>query len=249
MASFPTSVFSPTSKSNGQVVDASHLNDLQAEVTAIEGGYINGTARLNSSNLNVLGTSTFAGNIGMASTAVQIGSSSVPVQKVFCGAIEIGGATMTSAGAMTLLKAGSGTDTTAAATNVDTIAITGLTAKDTLVVYATIEAVTQAVARPVLQNSTDGVTSAELFAAGNMAAGDQVMTHSIIRQRQGGATLVGGITHATQTFAGAAKAAISSNPTFTQNWTGSWTLALRHGGVTAGGTFQWSWTVYKVAGQ
>lgn len=35
-ASYPTSAKSFTSKSNGQTVDASHVNDLQLEVTAIE---------------------------------------------------------------------------------------------------------------------------------------------------------------------------------------------------------------------
>ena len=65
MPSFPTSVFAPTNKSNGQTIDASHVNDLQNEVVAIEGGYINGTAPLNSSGstvgtLSVTGGSTFA---------------------------------------------------------------------------------------------------------------------------------------------------------------------------------------------
>lgn len=53
MPSFPTSVFTPTSKSAGQIIEPSHINDLQNEVVAIEGGYINGTAPLNSSNSTV----------------------------------------------------------------------------------------------------------------------------------------------------------------------------------------------------
>lgn len=60
MPSFPTSVFAPASKSAGSVIQPAHVNDLQDEVVAIEAGYINGTAPLNSSNLNVTGTSTFA---------------------------------------------------------------------------------------------------------------------------------------------------------------------------------------------
>ena len=31
--------------------------------------------------------------------------------------------------------------------------------------------------------------------------------------------------------------------------TGAWTIALRQGGVTAGGTFTWSWAIYRVQGQ
>lgn len=54
MASFPNSVFAPVTRSNGQTIDAAHVNDLQDEIVAIEAGYRNGTAPLNSSG------STFA---------------------------------------------------------------------------------------------------------------------------------------------------------------------------------------------
>lgn len=90
MPSFPTSVFAPATRSNGQTIDASHINSLQDEVVAIEGGYLNGTARLNSSastlvalsvsggstlaTLQVNGGSTFAGGIAFTST-VTFGSS------------------------------------------------------------------------------------------------------------------------------------------------------------------------------
>lgn len=40
---FPTSVFSPTTKNNGDVVQASHINDLQTEVTAIETAALSGS--------------------------------------------------------------------------------------------------------------------------------------------------------------------------------------------------------------
>lgn len=65
MASFPTSAKSFTLKANGGTIDASHVNDAQDEITAIEDGYLNGTARLNSSastlaSLSVAGGSTFA---------------------------------------------------------------------------------------------------------------------------------------------------------------------------------------------
>jgi hypothetical protein len=65
MASYPTSIYSPASKSAGQTIQASHINDVDAELTAIEGGILNGTARLNSSHstvaaLSVTGGSTLA---------------------------------------------------------------------------------------------------------------------------------------------------------------------------------------------
>jgi hypothetical protein len=40
---FPTSVFSPTTKNNGDVVQASHINDLQTEITAIETAALSGS--------------------------------------------------------------------------------------------------------------------------------------------------------------------------------------------------------------
>lgn len=60
MPSFPDSVFAPANRSNGQTIDASHMNGVQDEIVAIEGGIINGTARVNSSVLNVTAGSTFA---------------------------------------------------------------------------------------------------------------------------------------------------------------------------------------------
>lgn len=52
---YPTSVFSPASRSNGQTIDASHVNDVQAELTAIENALL-GTI---THSLNVSGASTF----------------------------------------------------------------------------------------------------------------------------------------------------------------------------------------------
>ena len=65
MASFPGSVKTYTNKNPGDVIADTHIDDLQDEVTAIEDGFLNGTARLNSSNstvatLSVTSGSTFA---------------------------------------------------------------------------------------------------------------------------------------------------------------------------------------------
>lgn len=65
MANFPNSVTSFPTRSAGQTITASFFNDPQDEIAAIEDGYLNGTARLNSSNstvanLSVTGGSTFA---------------------------------------------------------------------------------------------------------------------------------------------------------------------------------------------
>jgi len=81
-ASYPSAVKSFTTKNTGDTIQASHIDDLQDEVTAIETGLLTGTARLNSSNstlatlsvtggstlltLNVNGGSTFAGVANIA---------------------------------------------------------------------------------------------------------------------------------------------------------------------------------------
>lgn len=64
MATFPGGVKSFTGKNPGDSILDTHIDDLQDEVTAIEDGYLNGSARLNASNstlatLSVTGASTF----------------------------------------------------------------------------------------------------------------------------------------------------------------------------------------------
>lgn len=68
MASYPGAVKIFATRANGQTIDASHVNDLQDEVNAIEAGLLNGTANLQSSNttvvnLSVLGNTTIAGSL------------------------------------------------------------------------------------------------------------------------------------------------------------------------------------------
>ena len=70
MANYPNSVYSPSAKSAGQTIAAGFFNDPDGEITAIEDGILNGTARLNSSNstvatLSVTGASTFGARPSM----------------------------------------------------------------------------------------------------------------------------------------------------------------------------------------
>lgn len=72
-ASYPGAVKSFATRSNGQAMDASHVNDLQDEVTAIEDGIVNGTAPINSSritatSLSLTGNSTVGGNLTVTGT-------------------------------------------------------------------------------------------------------------------------------------------------------------------------------------
>jgi len=146
---------------------------------------------------------------------------------------------------VSLLAANSGTTTTTSAENVDTVAISGLTAKDRLIVYAVLEAVTQNTASYSLYNVTDSVTLAA-NTGGDLIAGEEATIFAYAQQAQSAATTV-----VTRMLAevGSGERGNGTTATFTTAWTGSWTLALRHGGVTSGGTLNWSWAVYKLAGQ
>lgn len=152
----------------------------------------------------------------------------------------------------TLLKANSGTDTSAGATVVDSYAMASqLTAKDRLVVITTVESVTQATATPILQNSTDTVTVLSATNGGAMTAGDITQQTAWISDAQSATTTVlatgaGAVTTNTTEGGGFT---VGKRTTFTTAWTGAWTLALKHGGVTAGGTFKWSWAIWLVRGE
>lgn len=65
---YPTSVFNPAVRSNGQTIDASHVNDLQTEVTALENALL-GTI---THSINVSGNSTLAKAQIAASTIVDL---------------------------------------------------------------------------------------------------------------------------------------------------------------------------------
>lgn len=74
MASFPTSAHSFTSFANGATTDAAQVTDIYAEVEAIEDGYLNATARLNSSHSTMVALSVTGGS---TLTTVQAGNSTV----------------------------------------------------------------------------------------------------------------------------------------------------------------------------
>lgn len=151
-----------------------------------------------------------------------------------------------------LLKANSGTDTNASATTVDSYALASqLTAKDSLFIRYSMETVTQATALVILQNSTDTVTMISLSNGGAMTAGDIDSGEVWISDAQSATTTVLANEHAGITTNTTENNGINvvKRTTFTTAWTGAWTLAFRHGGVTAGGTFKWSWAIYLVKGE
>src|ERR1051325_4783619 len=80
MANFPTSVSAFATKNPGDVIPSADWNTITGEITAIEDGYVNGTARLNSSKstlatLSVLGNSTLASTITLGTVAYQFPAS------------------------------------------------------------------------------------------------------------------------------------------------------------------------------
>lgn len=150
----------------------------------------------------------------------------------------------TSVGVWQLLKANSGTNTAAVATNVDTFALTGLTAKDILKVEVTLKSVTAGTAGISLYNSTDAVSLLDFD--GGITAGDSHGATLTAKQSQASATEV--VTWCIGRTPPAILNSINA-AAFTTAWTGSWTIALRHAGVTATGTLQWQWNLYKLVGQ
>lgn len=148
---------------------------------------------------------------------------------------------------ITLLKAGSGTNSTYSSTNVDTVAITGLTNLDTLIVEWLIEAVTTNLVTCALVNTTDSVSFFQMRGSNaNFAAGLGAMGTVRVRQFTSSNKSI----MCTQ-FAynnGGTSFIAQGNPTFTTAWTGNWTLALQMTAVSAG-SVKWMWAVYKLAGQ
>lgn len=155
------------------------------------------------------------------------------------------------AGTCALLTSGSGTDTSAAATVVASYLMGStaplLGALDTVVVHFSLASVTQATAGAQLYNSTDTLALANCN-TGSIAAGTKLFGTQLIRQFQSGATAVAAQTPAYLDSLGGTQGPFANYVTFTTNWTGAWTLGLRHTGVTAGGTFQWSWSVFVLRG-
>jgi hypothetical protein len=99
MASYPTSVKTFTSKSDGagNRIFASHVNDIQDEVTAIEDGLLNGTAPVNSSratvaSLSVAGNSTIFGSVTIGTDLGVQGNVLVSGRLVASSGLQISGA-------------------------------------------------------------------------------------------------------------------------------------------------------------
>lgn len=78
MTNFPGSAPSFAAKTPGQVIASAHINAIQDEVVAIGGGYVNGTAPLNSSNSTLAHISAGSSTI----TALTVTNSTINILTV-----------------------------------------------------------------------------------------------------------------------------------------------------------------------
>lgn len=152
---------------------------------------------------------------------------------------------------ITLIAGADGTNTSAAAANMSTIAIAGLSTRDRLLVLWQLEAVTQDITGPIiLYNSTDAVSYTNLIAAaagvsaGTGFAGWCLLTNSHVSVKN----VTAWNSYTTQS-SGAIVNFAGAIATMTTDYTGSYNIAFRHSGVVAGGTAHYSWAIYKLAAQ
>ncbi len=157
--------------------------------------------------------------------------------------------------AFTLLKAGSGTSVSTSAVNLDTIALSGLTALDVIKIVYTFSTLTQNSNAPQIYSNTDSQDIIKLN-NGNALGNPQTISGEIIlQQAQEGATILNAVDiGAAPQISGGNTIAFGGivngqSNTMATAWTSPWTLALRSQGVTAGGTLRYSWKVYKLSGQ
>ena len=265
MANFPTAVTVYVTRNPGDQIPSADWNSFGAEISAIEDGLINGSAPINSSNatfntvtanghliassgLQVTGNSTFGSTITIGGFGYIFPSSAASTSQLLA-------VTSTSASGATLswrypqwllLASGNGSDSNAVAANVATVTVNGLTADDTILVTYQLEAVAVGVS-VFVSNTTDGVNLVSVTGGGSLSSGALVLGRAQARQRQGTSTAVCAI--ADGQILGGARSDAATLASVATAWTGTWTLALRHGGVGAGGQLKWAWVVYKMAGQ
>lgn len=214
----------PTTRTTGELITASIFNtDLVANLIELRAG---GIAIASQAALDFL----------YASSATQLGRVAKGTGLQYLRMNAAANAYEFATPSLTLLKEGAGTDSSAGATNLDTYAMaSSLTIKDTLLVFARLANTGSAANINItLHNTTDNVSIGSVQAAANT---NYYVERALVMAQT--ATKVG--------FLSTAGALTRS--TFVTNFTGNWTLALRHGGITAPDTLEWEWALYRLAGQ
>ena len=145
---------------------------------------------------------------------------------------------------MTLLYAVSGSDTDAAAKTIASIAITGLNALDMIISRATFLSSVAGTASVTLYHVTSAVGLGNIN-IGAIAADSVAHFEATISQNPALNTTYH---HYNRSSSGATTRHDMNEPSGLTAYTGSWTLGLRHGGVTATGTLHFVWNVYLLRG-
>lgn len=258
-ASYPTAVKTFATRNNGDTIQASHIDDLQDEVTAIESGLLNGSAPISASNaafahLSVTGDSTLVSSTLKIGAVPYVFPSSGGSTGQVLTCVSTSGSSMSLewrspsfSGGLTFLHSANGTDVSAGATTVDSFTINGLTVNDSIEVVYTLEASSQTVSATFLTHATDGVNLVSVTSGNAISANAAIQGCAILRQRQNASTTLACI--ANGQILGGGRSDTSASVGITTSWLGTWALALRHSGVTAGGTLRWAWTAHKRAGQ
>lgn len=149
----------------------------------------------------------------------------------------------------TRLTSNSGTNTNAAAANMDTLALSGLNAGDRLLVLWKLEAATQDITGPIMLYSTtdSAVVTNVIAAAAGVAAGETITGVCYLTPSQVNVKKVGAINTYVTFSSGAIANFASVAPTLATNFTSPWTIAFRHTGVVAGGTAYWQWSIFLLS--
>jgi hypothetical protein len=196
---------------------------------------------------DVTGDLPLANIVGASGASVLLGRGSASgagdFQEITLGS----GLTMTnqalsaSAGNATLLYAATGTSSSSGVTNLDTFALTGLTAKDVVVITATAGCPSDNITDLIIYNNTAGVV---------MGTTGGVGQHQYVKTYTMGIVSGGGTQNITR-FEGSYAGSIATNTIVLQNtaMTTGWTVALRWTAIGGGDTGTWAWQITKFAGQ
>ena len=149
----------------------------------------------------------------------------------------------------TLLKSGSGSGSVDTAQSLDSIAITGLTSVDRIQIFYTFAQATDTGGILSARHMGGAGTNLVRANSGSGTTVDRTEIGEMILQ-QDAVTATGYVARAHGTRTDGVTTTEGSLQGTSDAWTGSWTLALYLGAWTkTTGSYEWSWSVYKLAGQ
>src|SRR3990167_2318139 len=187
MPSFPTTPRSFATKFTGDTIEAEHVNALQDEVNALESGYLNATARLNSSNSTLVALSVTGG-----STLQSLNSSNSTVANLsVTGGTTLAGAFQSSASTLASLVVSGGSTLGTVQAGASTLASLSVTGGST---FTTLQATNSTFSNlSVSSNSTiaGGLVVSGGSTLGTVQAGASTLASLVVT---GGSTFAGRVT-------------------------------------------------------